>query len=141
YLHDQSIIHGDLKALNVLVMPSLRACIMDFGLSTIAASQMTTSSSSSNNAGTLAWKAPETIRHVDGNTQKSDMYSFACVCYEVFTRKPPFCEKEKFNEVAIMLKVLNNERPTRPASSELNDTVWNCMGDCWKHNPDERPTA
>ncbi|KAJ7588426.1 kinase-like domain-containing protein, partial [Mycena floridula] len=141
YLHKQTIIHGDLKALNVLVTPSLRACIMDFGLSTIAASQMTTSSSSSNNAGTLAWKAPETIRHVDGNTQKSDMYSFACVCYEVFTGKPPFCEKEKFNEVAIMLKVLNNERPTRPASSELNDTVWNCMMDCWKHNPDERPTA
>ncbi|KAJ7572853.1 kinase-like domain-containing protein, partial [Mycena floridula] len=91
YLHEQSIIHGDLKELNVLVTPSLRACIMDFGLSTIAASQMTTSSSSSNNAGTLAWKAPETIRHVGRNTQKSDMYSFACVCYEVFTGKPPFC--------------------------------------------------
>ncbi|KAJ7586602.1 kinase-like protein, partial [Mycena floridula] len=141
YLHEQTIIHGDLKALNVLVTPSLRACIMDFGLSTIAASQMATSSASSNNAGTLAWQAPETMSHVGRNTQKSDMYSFACVCYEIFTGKPPFCEHENFREMAIMFKVLNNERPMRPASSELNDTVWNCMVDCWKHNPDERPTA
>ncbi|KAJ7586407.1 kinase-like domain-containing protein [Mycena floridula] len=141
YLHQQSIIHGDLKALNVLVTPSFRACIMDFGLSTVAASQMITSSSSSNNAGTLAWQAPETMSHVDRNTQKSDMYSFACVCYEVFTGKPPFCEKENFRDVAIMLKVLNKERPMRPASSKLNDTVWNYMEDCWKHDPNERPTA
>ncbi|KAJ7586416.1 kinase-like domain-containing protein, partial [Mycena floridula] len=141
YLHKQTIIHGDLKALNVLVTPSLRACIMDFGLSTIAASQMATSSASSNNAGTAAWQAPEIFENQGRNTQKSDMYSFACVCYEIFTGKPPFCEQQKFHEMAIMIKVLHGERPTRPASSELNDTVWNCMEDCWKHNPDERPTA
>ncbi|KAJ7586517.1 kinase-like protein [Mycena floridula] len=141
YLHEQSIIHGDLKALNVLVTPSLRACIMDFGLSTISASQMITSSASSNNAGTVAWQAPEILEHHDRNNQKSDMYSFACVCYEVFTGKPPFCEREMVREMAIMLKVLRGERPIRPASSKLNDTVWNCMTDCWKQNPDERPTA
>ncbi|KAJ7586650.1 kinase-like domain-containing protein [Mycena floridula] len=141
YLHEQSIIHGDLKALNVLVTPSLRACIMDFGLSTVAASQMITSSAPSNNAGTVAWQAPELFEDLGRNSQKSDMYSFACVCYEVFTGKPPFCEQKKFHEMAIMFKVRNGERPTRPASSELNDTVWNCMEDCWKKNPDERPTA
>ncbi|KAJ7586502.1 kinase-like domain-containing protein [Mycena floridula] len=141
YLHERSIIHGDLKALNVLVTPSLRACIMDFGLSTISASQMITSSASSNNAGTVAWQAPEILEHHGRNNQKSDMYSFACVCYEVFTGKSPFCEQEMVREMAIMLKVLRGERPMRPASSKLNDTVWNCMEACWKHNPDERPTA
>ncbi|KAJ7586621.1 kinase-like domain-containing protein [Mycena floridula] len=140
YLHQQSIIHGDLKALNVLVTPSLRACIMDFGLSTIAASQMT-SSASSNSAGTPAWQAPEILEYHGRNTQKSDMYSFACVCYEVFTGKRPFCEQVNFSDMAIMLKVMKGERPMRPASSKLNDTVWNCMEDCWKQNPDERPTA
>ncbi|KAJ7586435.1 kinase-like domain-containing protein [Mycena floridula] len=140
YLHQQSIIHGDLKALNVLVTPSLRACIMDFGLSTIAASQMT-SSASSNSAGTPAWQAPEILEYHGRNTQKSDMYSFACVCYEVFTGKRPFCEQVNFSDMAIVLKVMKGEKPTRPASSELNDTVWNCMMDCWKQNPDERPTA
>ncbi|KAJ7573450.1 kinase-like domain-containing protein, partial [Mycena floridula] len=141
YLHDQSIIHGDLKALNVLVTPSFRACIMDFGLSTVAASQMITSSALSNNAGTVAWQAPEIFEDLGRNSQKSDMYSFACVCYEVFTGKPPFCEQKKVHEMAIMLKVLRGERPMRPASPELNDTIWNCMTDCWKHNPEERPTA
>ncbi|KAJ7580874.1 kinase-like domain-containing protein [Mycena floridula] len=140
YLHQQSVIHGDLKALNVLVTPSLRACIMDFGLSTVAASQMT-SSASSNSAGTPAWQAPEILEYHGRNTQRSDMYAFACVCYEVFTRKRPFCEIVNFTDMAIVLKVMKGERPMRPASSKLNDTVWNCMDDCWKHNPDERPTA
>lgn len=40
-----------------------------------------------------------------------------------------------------MMKVLAGERPDRPGSTELNDTVWSCMQDCWKKKPAERPTA
>ncbi|KAJ6596166.1 kinase-like domain-containing protein, partial [Mycena vulgaris] len=149
YLHQQSIIQGDLKGatkLNVLVKPSLRACIADFGLSTIAASQIPRiTSTSSNRGGTLAWQAPETMSldHPTKNTPESDIYSFACVCYEVlrlrvFTGKPPFCESEMFRDVAIMLKVLAGERPARPSSTQLTDTIWECVTDCWKQRPEER---
>ncbi|KAJ7589942.1 kinase-like domain-containing protein, partial [Mycena floridula] len=147
YLHEQGIIHGDLKGLNILVTSApVRACITDFGLSNIIASQipeLTSDNRSSTQGGTLAWQAPETMRHINPSksTRESDMYSFACVCYELFTGKPPFCETETFRDVTIMLKVLNGDRPSRPASSELNDTVWNCMTDCWKAQPAERPTA
>jgi serine/threonine protein kinase len=75
-----------LKA-NILITPSLRACITDFGLSTITASQipMTTTSGSAYAGGTLAWQAPEIISpdNPTKNTPESDVYSFACVCYEV----------------------------------------------------------
>ncbi|KAJ7580837.1 kinase-like domain-containing protein [Mycena floridula] len=145
YLHQNSIIHGDLKGANILVTAMHRACIADFGLSAIAASQfpIMSSSKSSNQGGTMPWQAPETIRYPDpmGNTRESDMYAFACVCCEVFTGKPPFCETENIRELLIRNKVLAGERPKRPASCELTNALWDCMVDCWNHNYDERPTA
>ncbi|KAJ7215142.1 kinase-like domain-containing protein [Mycena rebaudengoi] len=145
YIHAQSIIHGDLKGANILITPLRRACITDFGLSTITASQipMTTTSGSAYAGGTLAWQAPEVISpdNPTKNTPESDVYSFACVCYEVFTGKPPFCESAMFLAVTIMLKVLAGERPARPSSAALDDTIWQCMTDCWKQNPKERLEA
>ncbi|KAJ7588215.1 hypothetical protein C8J56DRAFT_67021 [Mycena floridula] len=45
YLHQESIIHGDLKGANILITSSLRACLMDFGVSSIADSHIPTSTS------------------------------------------------------------------------------------------------
>ncbi|KAJ7577204.1 kinase-like domain-containing protein, partial [Mycena floridula] len=127
---------------NILVTAMHRACIADFGLSTIAASQfpIMSSSKSSNQGGTMPWQAPETIKYPDptGNTHESDMYAFACVCCEVFTGKPPFCETDNLHELRIRNMVLAGERPKRPASSELTDAL---MVDCWKPNEQDRPTA
>ncbi|KAJ7587517.1 kinase-like domain-containing protein [Mycena floridula] len=145
YLHHNSIIHGDLKGANILVTAMHRACIADFGLSDIATSQfpIMSSSKSSNQGGTMPWQAPETLRYPNPtrNTRQSDMYAFACVCCEVFTGKPPFCETENLRELLIRNMVLDGQRPKRPASSELTNALWDCILDCWKHDPDERPTA
>ncbi|KAF8996209.1 kinase-like domain-containing protein [Cyathus striatus] len=35
YLHDSGVIHGDLKGANILISPRGRACLADFGLSTV----------------------------------------------------------------------------------------------------------
>ncbi|KAJ7585973.1 kinase-like domain-containing protein, partial [Mycena floridula] len=88
YLHKHSIVHGDLKSANILVTPSLHACIMDFGLAGVVATEIpiNSSGSSSDQAGTPFFQAPEVLRRFSDptkNTQASDMYSFACVCYEV----------------------------------------------------------
>lgn len=91
YLHTSkpSIIHGDLKGVNILVKPSGRACLADFGLASAEDSQAVVASSSSNHriTGTSRWQAPELLdTEMDGsgrNSLASDIYSFACVCYEV----------------------------------------------------------
>ncbi|EEB99170.1 hypothetical protein MPER_01202, partial [Moniliophthora perniciosa FA553] len=80
--HIQLVVHGDLKGLNILMTPSHRACIADFGLSRVADSQLfKLTSSTSYAARTARWSAPE-VHMGNRATKKSDIYSYGCVCYE-----------------------------------------------------------
>ncbi|KAF7333427.1 Protein kinase domain-containing protein [Mycena venus] len=85
YLHAQNVVHGDLKAINILVTPSRRACIADFGLASIA-NAMTlrfTHSTANVKGGTARYQAPELLQGESPSHFGSDVYAFACVCYEV----------------------------------------------------------
>jgi serine/threonine protein kinase len=74
---------------NILVTPSCRACIADFGLSVAADPEFKCfpSSSSRGSTGTLRWKAPELLWE-QPNTRESDIYALGCVFYEVGARRP-----------------------------------------------------
>ncbi|KAJ6571115.1 kinase-like domain-containing protein [Mycena capillaripes] len=142
YLHENHVVHGDLKAINILVTPSHRACIADFGLSSMVESVLRFSDSTRMQGGTVRYQAPELIREERGNHFGSDVYAFACVCYEILTGKLPFYELRNVNNVS--LKVLEGSRPSRPAScmgTPALDALWDLLQDCWRGNPDTRPTA
>ncbi|EEB99358.1 hypothetical protein MPER_00976 [Moniliophthora perniciosa FA553] len=81
----EKIIHGDLKGVNILMRPSGRPCIADFGLARVADSKVRKMSSSTDahHLGTIRWLAPELLRDDGRTTKSSDMYAFGCVCYEV----------------------------------------------------------
>ena len=75
---------------NILITPSCRACLADFGLSTTSDSRsfQFTSAASTRVKGTLRWQAPELLDpEMDdascANTFASDVYAYAWVCYEV----------------------------------------------------------
>ncbi|KAK1231732.1 hypothetical protein PQX77_005141 [Marasmius sp. AFHP31] len=115
YLHSNKIVHGDLKGVNTLITDSLRACIADFGLSRIAVKHgLGLTTSGARPAGTMRWQAPELLWG-ERPSMESDMYSFACVCYEC---------------------------PTRPREAlKLSDAMWALMTECWNTTPSSRPTA
>jgi len=84
YLHEQKIVHGDLKGINILVTPSRRACIADFGLSSIVnamTSRLPTSTAPAR-GGTARYQAPELCEGDSANTLAPDVDGFACVCYD-----------------------------------------------------------
>jgi len=110
YLHsfNPPIIHGDLKGVsvfyliihglilncfqtNIVITPSLRACVTDFGLCTLVHDSKVqfTPTSSGYPCGTMRWQAPELLRYQESGQKSerkslaSDIYSFGCVCYEV----------------------------------------------------------
>ncbi|KAJ7041068.1 hypothetical protein C8F04DRAFT_188278 [Mycena alexandri] len=144
YLHEQKVIHGDLKAINVLVTPSRRACICDFGLSSIV-NEVTlrlTQSSSIAQKGTSRYHAPELLRPRGKKNFASDVYAFGCVCYEILTEHVPFHEEK--SDIAAILQVLNGGRPSRLAScmgTPQLDSLWDLLQRCWEDKPEMRPTA
>lgn len=81
---------------NILVSSSGRACLADFGLSTLSdpallgwTSIRTTAAKAT---GTARWQAPELLEPDDDIeiriTMQSDIYSYGCVCYEVSSISP-----------------------------------------------------
>ncbi|KAF9459862.1 kinase-like domain-containing protein, partial [Collybia nuda] len=152
YLHTIDIIHGDLKGANILVTDNGRACLADFGLSSVTDAQIlnwTSHSSVGSKGGTVRWQAPE-LFDFDGdtlvhNTKASDIYSLSCVFYELFTGSVPFYNL--FRAPAVMYRVQSGGQPARPADSHivwqswgLTAEVWSLMESCWNRIPDARPS-
>jgi hypothetical protein len=84
FLHNTKpqVIHGDLKAQNILVDSKFRAKVADFGLSD--------SSGKSGATGTPFWMAPELLRRETANTTASDAYSLGMIVYEIYSRNEPY---------------------------------------------------
>ncbi|KAJ7651064.1 kinase-like domain-containing protein [Roridomyces roridus] len=144
HLHGMGVIHGDLKADNIFVTSSGRACIADFGLASITSSMSSiqfTHSSKASRGGTARYQAPE-LHRGGHNDRRSDIYGFACVVYEFLTGTAPFPELP--SEIAVMFAVLEGRRPSRPPScsgTPTLDGLWALLQDCWHADPDSRPTA
>lgn len=97
--------HGDLKGVrtpfatpvasisltalqtNILVNEMGRACLVDYGLSAVSGKLgLTAYSNGTSRAGSAPWQAPELFDpegDVVRRTEASDVYSWACVAYEV----------------------------------------------------------
>ncbi|KAG6907606.1 hypothetical protein DXG01_008224 [Tephrocybe rancida] len=152
YLHRNGIIHGDLKGPNILVDNLGRARLADFGLSSISDPDIlawTSHSSAASKGGSVRWQAPELFDVENDslvkNTQASDVYAWACVCYEIFTGNVPFYQL--LRDPTITLQVKSGARPTKPPYSSLpwhewglTEPVWTLMQDCWQEYPAARPT-
>ncbi|KAL0238266.1 hypothetical protein GEMRC1_012739 [Eukaryota sp. GEM-RC1] len=84
YLHSKSVVHGDLKPGNVVVVDG-RIRIADFGTSRNIAS---TSTVPRTGAMTVRYAAPEQFENTF--TPHSDIYSLGIVLYELFENKEAF---------------------------------------------------
>ncbi|KAJ7762577.1 kinase-like domain-containing protein [Mycena metata] len=135
HLHSLKLVHGDLKAINVLVARSGRAVLADFGLSSVTDSKILQSASTSKAGGTMRWQAPELFTG-EKNSFSSDIYALSCVFYEILTGSLPFYDLP--TDVAVMYQVMHGQRPKR--TSVIEDSVWNLMTECWTADPQERPS-
>ncbi|KAF8183900.1 kinase-like domain-containing protein, partial [Mycena galopus ATCC 62051] len=141
YLHSCGIVHGDLRGTNILIKQDWSACLADFGLSIFSDA---TSSTTTNRGGSLYWMAPELLDPDSSGdkitrTPASDVYAFGCVCFELYTGRPPFAN---LSEPGALMKVLNGERPERPSGPPaMSDTLWTHVKTYWMGDPTARPST
>ncbi len=96
YAHTQGIIHRDVKPQNILLEPSGRAVLTDFGLALIVAEGTRGTA-----LGTPHYLPPEQARSSASAVPRSDLYSLGVILYEMLTNVRPF-ESRNAIEVAIM---------------------------------------
>ncbi|KAF8188162.1 kinase-like domain-containing protein [Mycena galopus ATCC 62051] len=143
YLHEKNVVHGDLKAQNVVVDHRGVPCICDFGFSKIVNRPGLTTRS----VGTVPYLAPELLfvfgdRGVDERarrtTQSSDIYAFALLVLEILIAGPP---KGRPSKVFVEFHVFEALRPQREDYSAklVSEEMWDMLERCWDFNPHARP--
>lgn len=142
YLHKSGIIHGDLKGPNILInneSPS-RACIADFGLSTIVPSN-SFGPSAMGIGGTPGYIAPELFLEGAQASKEADMYAFGMVIYEVITGTRPFGSRRLVELHMLTLLGSRPPIPDDPLAIGFGEGTCELAEACWDRDPEQRPTA
>ncbi|KAI9199974.1 hypothetical protein LWI28_000959 [Acer negundo] len=130
YLHQNNIIHRDLKTANLLMDTNNGVKVADFGVARFQnqGGVMTAET------GTYRWMAPEVINHQPYD-QKADVFSFAIVLWELVTAKVPY---DTMTPLQAALGVRQGLRPDIPENA--HPKLLDLMQRCWEADPSKRPS-
>ena len=141
YLHmrDVSVVHGDLKAGNVLLTKGKSVRICDFGMSEVKnrSKTMTTAHHTGRTAFTVAWSAPELFED-NPKSSATDVFALGVTLWEVYERRVPF---GNMPEAAVVNRILAGMRPKFTNASDIPATVKRIIEACWSSSANERPMA
>ncbi len=109
YAHRQGVVHRDIKPANLLIEPSGRLKLMDFGVARMQDSADATRTQGSM-VGTLKYMSPEQVqgRPIDA---RSDLFAGGVVLYQLLTSKRPFDGVSDFD----VIQNISNHPPVLPS--------------------------
>jgi len=125
FAHSRGVVHRDIKPSNILITADHHVKIMDFGIAHLIGSDLT---KKDDFLGTPHFMAPEQIlrQKVD---QKTDLFSFGVVLYQMLTGKRPFTAET----LPSMIHAVLQEEPVPPhkvnpqVPTALSQIVLRCL--------------
>lgn len=90
YVRQFELVHRDLKPDNLLITPTGRLKICDFGLAKPTTTEAAVDAPEGQTAGTPAYMSPEQIRAPATVDWRSDVYGLGATLYHALTGRPPF---------------------------------------------------
>ena len=132
HLHEQKIIHGDLKAANVLY-DGHQIKLTDFGDSRVMGAQIPNLIDVSHSGvnfndmkGSILWMAPEAVKDMPLGT-RSDIWSFGQLIIELASGQHPWHEVTDLS--GLLEKLTTNSLPDIPESlsEEARDFIGQCL--------------
>src|SRR5262245_23661262 len=131
-VHEQGLLHRDLKPHNVMLDGRGKVRLTDFGLAAVAEDLSGTDVRS----GTPLYMAPEQLAG-QGVSVQSDLFALGLVLYELFTGRKPFPATTR-DELARQYEA---NAPPKPSShvSGLNPAVERVLLRCLERVPQQRP--
>ncbi|EKV19604.1 Serine-threonine kinase SepH [Penicillium digitatum] len=130
YLHEQGVIHRDIKGANILTTKEGLVKLADFGVAS-----RTTGLSESSVVGTPYWMAPEVIE-LSGATTASDIWSLGCTVIELLEGKPPY---HNMQPMPALFRIVNDDHP--PFSQGASPAVKDFLMQCFQKDPNLRVSA
>ncbi|KAH6831363.1 mitogen-activated protein kinase kinase kinase 7 [Perilla frutescens var. hirtella] len=132
YLHEQGVIHRDIKGANILTTKEGLVKLADFGVATkLTEADVNTHSV----VGTPYWMAPEVIE-MSGVCAASDIWSVGCTVIELLTCVPPYFDLQP---MPALFRIVQDEHPPIPDS--LSPAITDFLRQCFKKDAGQRPDA
>jgi serine/threonine protein kinase len=132
YLHDQGVIHNDIKGANILTTKEGTVKLADFGVATKLSERNRQELSV---VGTPYWMAPEVIE-MNGASTASDIWSLGCTVIELLTGSPPYFD---LTPMAALFRIVQGEGVQLPEG--ISPLTQDFLKQCFCRDPKKRATS
>jgi len=129
--HEDGLVHRDIKPGNLLITPSGKVKITDFGIARVADQVALTATGQV--MGTVQYLSPEQATGKPA-TPSTDIYSLGIVAYEALTGRRPFTGE---SQMIIAMAQINDKPPA--FGDDIDKRVQELVMSCLAKKPNQRP--